>query len=1193
MRWALTLVAALALLLGAAGARAGRAAEFAVTYTDSNGEGFYDATSYNGSTLGAARRASFQASLSYWSQRLGPSLVPITVNASFDNLGGSSTSATLGRAGYNTGHSDFTSSNPRYRPATIYGGALANYLAGRDLAEGTADITAQFNSDVDNDTVLGTKSFYYGSDTTLKRDIDFYGVALHEVGHGLNFLALIDSNGTFGGGTVPGIYDRFLTQGSSATRARLTDQTPAERQAAIVSDNLFFDGPRTQVENGFPAKLYAPAGYSSGSSVSHLDEGTFSLPNINELMTPISSGAIRDAGPVGLGVFYDMGWGIPPFVASVTRLDPSPANARSVRFRVLFSAPVTGVNASDFALSTTGSLSNARITGVSGSGNTYEVTVAIDGGSGSLRLDLVDDDSIQDASGLLLGGTGTTSASGGDGSFSTGAVYTLGPSGSLVSLVAVNSGDSKVVGFDITTATQSVLAIANKPLTNSLGVARASDGTLFVSNFSLSTIVKLSPDGSLAALPVPSSNLLNHPYDVVIGPDGMLYVCNIGDTGSPTAADDSIVRVNPSSGAQVLVSSNNATQNSLLNTPAGLAFGPDGRLYIGNRGGFDILSLDVSDGVQSVYASDTVLIAGSTTNYSTPWGIAFGPGGVLYANDSGPNARVLRVEPGGTSASTVTPIGALANLRGLALGGDGNLYAATGASNTIVRVTTSGARSVVTSGGHLNGVSDVATVEVPLPTVSITGAPQVLEGDSGTVNAAFTLNLSGPMPAAVTVTLQTADGTATAGSDYVALPATTYTFAPGDATPKTISVAIQGDAVVEADETFTVRLSSPSNATLGTPTVATATILNDDAPATSGALISEFRLHGASSTDEFVEIANVTSGPINVGGWSLDYAGIGLPVEVAPNTLLPRGARLLFKGTGYGLSSYAPGDVAMSGDAADNSGVALLNAGGQTVDAVGFTTSDASRREGAGLSAAPTANGQYSFVRDNSSLRLQDSGSNTTSVGGKGDNAADFLFVSTLGGSFASITGTQSSPATGLLDSILGAPGPQGASSPLQPVAGLSVGVLDSAQLATASPNRVRLDDAGGTYGSILLRRKLSNTSGKSILKLRFRAVRITTKNSPAVSGQADVRLISSSDETGSSQVSTSAGLVDVFGTTLEAAAPLSQSGGGGLNSSVVQGTLTLAQPLPSGTSRNYSFRLGVMTKGSYALTLSVEGSMQ
>ena len=115
-------------------------------------------------------------------------------------------------------------------------------------------------------------------------------------------------------------------------------------------------------------------------------------------------------------------------------------------------------------------------------------------------------------------------------------------------------------------------------------------------------------------------------------------------------------------------------------------------------------------------------------------------------------------------------------------------------------------------------------VAVTAPTVSIANAT-VTEGNSGTTNAAFAVSLSKAATATVTVGYATANGTATAGSDYTAASGT-LTFAPG-VTTQTVNVAVTGDTTVEPTETFTVTLTKPVGATLGTAT-ATGTITNDD-----------------------------------------------------------------------------------------------------------------------------------------------------------------------------------------------------------------------------------------------------------------------------------------------------------------------------------------------------------------------------
>jgi hypothetical protein len=86
------------------------------------------------------------------------------------------------------------------------------------------------------------------------------------------------------------------------------------------------------------------------------------------------------------------------------RLDATPATTSSVRFAVTFSESVTGVTIDDFRLDANGP-AGAAITSVTGSGNSYVVTANIGSGDGTLKLRVLDDDSITDATSHPLGGT--------------------------------------------------------------------------------------------------------------------------------------------------------------------------------------------------------------------------------------------------------------------------------------------------------------------------------------------------------------------------------------------------------------------------------------------------------------------------------------------------------------------------------------------------------------------------------------------------------------------------------------------------------------------------------------------------------------------------------------------------------------------------------------------------------------------
>ena len=104
----------------------------------------------------------------------------------------------------------------------------------------------------------------------------------------------------------------------------------------------------------------------------------------------------------------------------------------------------------------------------------------------------------------------------------------------------------------------------------------------------------------------------------------------------------------------------------------------------------------------------------------------------------------------------------------------------------------------------------------------------VTEGNAGTANATLSVTLSPAATGTVTVSFATANGTATAGSDYVANSGT-LTFNPGE-TVKTVTVVVNGDTTVEGNETFFVNLSAPSGATISDGQ-GQGTITNDDSGA--------------------------------------------------------------------------------------------------------------------------------------------------------------------------------------------------------------------------------------------------------------------------------------------------------------------------------------------------------------------------
>ena len=112
------------------------------------------------------------------------------------------------------------------------------------------------------------------------------------------------------------------------------------------------------------------------------------------------------------------------------------------------------------------------------------------------------------------------------------------------------------------------------------------------------------------------------------------------------------------------------------------------------------------------------------------------------------------------------------------------------------------------------------------PRLSVSGN-SVAEGDSGSGSLTFSITLSAEATTTVSVDYATADGSATAGSDYAAAN-NSLSFAPGE-TSKSVNITIFGDTTEEPDESFTLSLSNILGADAGT-TTATGTITDDDAP---------------------------------------------------------------------------------------------------------------------------------------------------------------------------------------------------------------------------------------------------------------------------------------------------------------------------------------------------------------------------
>ena len=254
-------------------------------------------------------KASFQAAVDIWSH-LVASRVPISVEAVSTGLD----PGVLGQAG----PTDFVAlgrDGLGGTAKTYYPLALANALVGRDLSPGS-DITAEFDTTATD--------VYYGTDGQASGKYDFETVVLHELGHGLGFLGSMDVDasgyGTWGGGPRqpdPTVYDRFAVRsGGTIQGKRLLSYVNGSLALgdALTSGDVYWDGAHGKAAyNGRPPRLYAPRTWEPASSYSHLSTADFPPADINSLMTAFvgTNQVKRDPGPVVLGMFADMGWGVP------------------------------------------------------------------------------------------------------------------------------------------------------------------------------------------------------------------------------------------------------------------------------------------------------------------------------------------------------------------------------------------------------------------------------------------------------------------------------------------------------------------------------------------------------------------------------------------------------------------------------------------------------------------------------------------------------------------------------------------------------------------------------------------------------------------------------------------------------------------------------------------------------------------
>ena len=272
------------------------------------------AITYNSFPIWA--RTEVQAALNTWAENFKSS-TEITVNATW---GRSASSDVLGSARPGSYFAGFVGAPD----STLwYPSALANALAGKDLDRDNAEIIIQVNS-------LANWN-QRGDDKPRSTEYDLESVILHEVAHGLGFLSNDVYDKFFGYGSIdqPTPFDAYI---QTPDGRRLADMpTPSLELGKILTEPLYWIGENGKRFNGGEKiKMYTPAVYEPGSSVSHLDEVTFSKSGLDAVMTPnLDAGEVfHQPGPLLLAMMEDMR--VKPPVGLAVSAPDSPRNVEAL-----------------------------------------------------------------------------------------------------------------------------------------------------------------------------------------------------------------------------------------------------------------------------------------------------------------------------------------------------------------------------------------------------------------------------------------------------------------------------------------------------------------------------------------------------------------------------------------------------------------------------------------------------------------------------------------------------------------------------------------------------------------------------------------------------------------------------------------------------------------------------------------------
>jgi YD repeat-containing protein len=234
------------------------------------------------------------------------------------------------------------------------------------------------------------------------------------------------------------------------------------------------------------------------------------------------------------------------------------------------------------------------------------------------------------------------------------------------------------------------------------GIAFGSDGSLYIADKSNQRVRRVDLDGIITTVAgngevgfggdggLATAASLNDPSDVAVGPDGSLYIADLGNHRIRRVAPDGVINSFAGGSTFPALGDGGPATSAWLIEPMGVAIGSDGSLYIAEASQHLIRRVGPNGIITTVAGSGSQGNSGDggpalQAGIGYPYGVAVGPDGSLYIADSY-NDRIRRVAPSGT---ITTVAGGSTNLLGdggpataaqldrpyrVALGRDGSLY---------------------------------------------------------------------------------------------------------------------------------------------------------------------------------------------------------------------------------------------------------------------------------------------------------------------------------------------------------------------------------------------------------------------------------------------------------------------------------------------------------------------------------------